>query len=66
MEDCLNGNEAGLPIVPVDHAPITDSKPRPVARPLQPLHIALIQLNITVNRLDHPNTGGPIKPLQSA
>ena len=43
---------------------MTDSKPSPVARSLQPLYIALIQLNVTVNRLDHPNAGGPIKPLQ--
>ena len=66
VENRLNGNDAGLRIVSVDHAPITDSKPREVARPLQPLHIALIQLDITVNRFDHPNAGGPIKPLQIA
>ena len=66
VEDRLNGNYAGLRIVPVDYAPITDSKPCQVARPLEPLHIALIQLDITVNRLDHPNPGGPIKPLQVA
>ena len=66
MEDRLNGNYAGLRIVSVDYAPITDSKPCQVARPLQPLHIALIQLDITVNRFDHPNAGRPIKPLQVA
>ena len=66
MENRLNGNDANLRIVSVDHAPITDSKPRQVARPLQPLHIALIQLDIAVNRLDHPNAGGPVKPLQVA
>ena len=59
-------NDANLRIVSVDYAPITDSKPRQVARPLQPLHIALIQLDIAVNRLDHPNAGGPVKPLQVA
>ena len=66
MENRLNGNYASLGIVSVDHAPIPDSQPRHVARPFQPLHIALIRLDITVNRLDHPNAGGPIKPLQVA
>ena len=66
VENRLNGNDTRLRIVSKDHAPITDSNPRQVARPLQPLHIALIQLDITVNRIDHPNAGGPIKPLQVA
>lgn len=66
MENRLNGNNASPRIVSVDHAPITDSKPRKVTSPLQPLYIALIQLEVTVNRLDHPNAGGPIKPLQIA
>ena len=66
MENRLNGHDASLRIVSVDYAPITDSKPRQVARPLQPLHIALIQLDIAVDRLDHPHAGGLIKPLQVA
>ena len=64
VENRLNGNDAGLRIVSVDHAQFTE--PCQVARPLQPLYIALIQLDITVNRLDHPIAGGPIKPLQVA
>ena len=44
----------------------TDSKPRQIAGPLQSLSIALIQLEIAVDRLDHPNAGGPIEPLQVA
>lgn len=66
MENRLNGNNASLRIVSIDHPPVSDPKPRDVARPLQPLHIALIRLDIAVNRLDHPNAGGPIKPLQIA
>ena len=66
MKNRLNGNDANLRIVSIDHAPVTDSKARQIARPLQPLHIALIQLGIAVNCLDHPNAGGPIKPLQVA
>ena len=66
VENRLNGNDASLRIVSIDHPPVSDPKPRHVARPFQPLHVALIQLDITVNRLDHPNAGGPIKPLQVA
>ena len=66
VENRLNGDNASLRIVSIDHPPVSDSKPRHVARPLQPLHIALIQLDITVDRLDHPNAGGPIKPFQVA
>lgn len=66
MENRLNCNNASLRIVSIDHPPVSDPKSRHIARPLQPLHIALIQLDITVNGLDHPNAGGPIKPLQVA
>ena len=66
VENRLNCHNASLHIVSIDHPPVTDSEPRYVARPLQPLHIALIELDIPVNRLDDPNAGGPIKPLQVA
>ena len=33
VENRLNGNDASLSVVPIDHPPITDSKSRQVARP---------------------------------
>ncbi len=66
VEDGFDGHGASLRIMSVDHAPIPDPEPRHVARPLQSLHIALILLDITVDRLNYPNASRPIKPLQVA